>query len=207
MTTLILILVLNVAISWFNAWACGKAWNEGRQQGGLAHFMNWMGAIMSACGFTWVILICLGFIGTKIPIESQTASHPAVYLFSANMFQAALELGYVALIIPILGSGLAITMNSWFYFFKRPSFLGGAKVAYNTYAMYHNTSQAIHLLPSIFRHLGGFFGGSSSDGESDDDSGGGGLVAIIFVIGLVLCSLVMGILLTRYIVLRTARNS
>lgn len=202
---IILILVLNVLISWFNAWSCGRAWPETKQQGGLAHFMNWMGAIMAACGFTWVILIGLGYIGTKIPYQQATAEHPTIYLLSAERYLVALELGYVAIIVPVLGSGLALTLNSWAYFWRRRSFGSGAAAAYNTYAMFHNTYHAVQLLPGIFRHLGGVFGGSGSSKSSSSNDGKGFLLVI--VVGLVIASIIGGILLTRAILLASARKA
>lgn len=54
----VLIWFLNVVLSAVNAWGCGKSWTETKHAGGLAHFMNWMGAVMSASGFTWCYTIC-----------------------------------------------------------------------------------------------------------------------------------------------------
>src|SRR5690349_6837454 len=51
-----LVWVLNFAISVWNAYAVGKVWVEAKVAGGWYRFMCWMGAIMSACGFTWCYL-------------------------------------------------------------------------------------------------------------------------------------------------------
>ena len=48
-----LVWVLNFGISVWNAYAVGKVWVEARLAGGWHRFMCWMGAVMSACGFTW----------------------------------------------------------------------------------------------------------------------------------------------------------
>src|SRR4051812_10180723 len=100
MFIIILLLVVNFGISWFNAWACGKAWAEAKSAGGWPRFMTWMGAIMSASGFTWVYLILAAFgLGSAGIL-------PPEYV------QYALELGYIIIIPGILFSGLMITVDS-----------------------------------------------------------------------------------------------
>ena len=56
---LALVWLLNLAISFWNAYACGKAWAEAKFYGGWPRFMTWMGAIMAASGFSWCFLILL----------------------------------------------------------------------------------------------------------------------------------------------------
>src|SRR6266436_2256340 len=51
---LFLLLILNFAISWFNAWSVGRVWIESKMIGGLFRMTVWCGAIMSAFGFTWL---------------------------------------------------------------------------------------------------------------------------------------------------------
>jgi hypothetical protein len=55
-TLFALVWVLNFAISVWNAYAVGKVWVEARVAGGWHRLMCWIGAIMSACGFTWCYL-------------------------------------------------------------------------------------------------------------------------------------------------------
>ena len=125
--------LLNFAISWFNAWACGKSWNETKHVGGVIHFMNWMGAIMSAMGFTWCYMLFMAWLGATVPFVEQDDGTYAT-LLTPDMLEAYINLGYLVVIGPILGSGLAITCQSWYQFAKRRT-LGNAGVAgWNTFA-------------------------------------------------------------------------
>jgi hypothetical protein len=202
-----LLLILNFLISWFNAWACGKAWPESKHQGGWAHFMNWMGAIMSACGFVWCSIIVFALVGTMIPIDTKDPQH-AVYAITPQMIRAVLDLGYVIIIVPVIGSGLAITIDAWAHFYRERTFGNGAIAAYDTAAQIYNMYEAATMLPSVLSDLGSLFGGKSSDSSSSDsDSDGLSGLAIAIVILIVVCALVGGILLTRYIILSTAKSS
>jgi hypothetical protein len=57
-----LLLILNFAISWFNAWSVGRVWIESKMIGGFFQMTVWCGAIMSAYGFTWVYVTSLGVL-------------------------------------------------------------------------------------------------------------------------------------------------
>lgn len=188
---IVLVWFLNFGISWFNAWVCGKSWNESKHVGGVAHFMNWMGAIMSASGFTWCYTILAVLLGRIIPVEQADGTYaPAI---SEAVAQATLQLGYLVVIFPILGSGLAITIQAWAAFWRRRTFGNGAVAAYDTFAMAHNIYGAVRHVPEAGRGVSSFF-------KSDGDDKGKGLVLVI-VVG----ALLGGILTTRAILLASAR--
>jgi len=185
---LLLMWILNLVISIFNAWGCGKAWVYTKERGGIAHFLNWMGAIMSACGFTWCYLIPIVF-GCQWAgwIEPTYAT-------------AALELGYVVIVPAMLGSGLVITIDSWAHFVRRPGLMNGGIAAYNTFAQVRNTMNAINTLPRAISNLRGVLGGGS-DGDDNKSK------AVFLVIFLVAISLIAGVLTTRWIILSTSKNT
>lgn len=185
---ILLFFILNFAISCFNAWAVGRSWTESKHVGGWPHFMNWMGAIMAASGFTWCFLVLIG-LGVHA-----TGYLPEEYL------KGFYELGYVVIVVPVLGSGLAITIDAWAYYWKRRTFGSGAVATYDTFAQVYNTYQAAQALPGIFEHLGGLF----SFGDDDDDDVKVKLVVMMVV--LVVLSAAAGIFLTALIVRTTARN-
>lgn len=170
------LLLLNFAISFLNAWGCGRTWDETKDEGGIPHFLNWCAATMSACGFTWCYTILFAMIGAVIPITQEDGT--TAMLLDEESVQAVLELGYVVVILPVLGSGLALTVNSWNRFWQRRSLGSGVEAGYNTFAQVHNTYNAVRALPSIFDHLGEFFG----DSEKKDFRGV--LVLIIVAVGL-----------------------
>lgn len=182
-----LFFVLNLCISCFNAWSVGRSWVESKYLGGWARFMAWMGAIMSASGFTWCLLVLIG-------LGVNAAGYlPAPYL------QGFYELGYVIIIFPILGSGLAITIDAWMHFWRRRTLGGGAVVTYDTFAQIYNTYQAVEALPGIFGHLGDLFFG----GDSDDDAQGKLLGLVVLLVVLAAAG---GIFLTAMIIRTTAQS-
>ncbi len=147
---LFLLVLANFAISVFNAYSCGCSWPETKEQGGLPHFMNWMGAIMSACGFTWCYLVAAVTMGAMFDVTDEATGmiHPAV---SAHTAEIVLKLGYLVIIGPILGSGLAITLQTWAYFWRSDrSVRTGIMASYNTFAQVYNTYQAVQLCPGVF---------------------------------------------------------
>jgi hypothetical protein len=191
-----LLLILNFAISWLNAWGCGKAWNETKHVGGFAHFMNWMGAIMSACGFTWCFMFVLAFIGSALTYDPATyVIKHEWYVVTPEAVKYTLELGYMVVILPIIGSGLAITMDSWAYFYHKRTVGSGLVAGYNTLADAYNIYTAARAIPAFSEDLGKMLWGDKDDNKS------------AIVILLVAVALVGGILLTRKIILATAAST
>lgn len=188
---IVLIWLLNFVISWLNAWGCGKSWTETKHLGGMAHFMNWMGAIMSAAGFTWCYTILACFVGSQFTHEVDGQMVP--YLTSIEVTAVA-EAGYLVVIGPILGSGLAITVHSWVTFLRKRSLANAAVTGYNTFAQLYNMYEATQVIPSVTSHLSKFF--------KSDDNNSKNLVLMI-VLGAVLG----GILTTYAIISSVARHT
>jgi hypothetical protein len=185
-----LVWVLNFGISIWNAYTVGKAWAETKHHGGWPRFMAWMGAIMSASGFSWCYLIILAF----------TAHH--FEWITQQQMEAALNLGYVLLIPGVLFSGLMITLDSWAQAYRTRRIGDFGIAAYNTFAQIHNSYRALNDFGSAFRSVFDFFGSDSGDGDSDSDNKGG--IAILVVIVLVAVALLAGVLTTAYIIKRVA---
>ncbi len=181
-----LVWVLNFGISVWNAYAVGKVWVEARHENGWHRFMCWMGAIMSATGFTWCYLSFLVL----------TASY--FQWISEQQAMVALDLGYILLLPFMLFAGYAITLDSWVQAYRRGGFLNYGVAAWNTYASIHNTFSAWQNLGEAFTSLGGFFKGGRSN---DRDSEGGGIVIVIL---LVVFALLAGVLTTAVIIRRVA---
>lgn len=184
---IVLLLILNFVISFFNAWSVGRSWPDTKAVGGWPRFMAWMVAVMSACGFTWVYTIALGFIVNAMGYL------PMKYL------NGMLSLGYLMIIIPLLVSGLAMTLESWSYFWRRRTFGSGAIAGWNTFAQIYNTYEAISAIPEALGAVGSMFE------ESDGDSDSGGFFAKLAIF-LTACAAIGGILTTFAIVRITARN-
>ena len=161
---MVLLWIINFVISCFNAWGCGKSWTESKADGGFPHLLNWCGAIMSAVGFTWCYLLILGQLGANIPFEHEVNGHTvnAPYL-SADTLKVFYQLGYLAIVVPLLGSGLVITVNSWSYFWRRRTFGSAAETAWNSYAMFENIYSASYEIAESSHGVAGFFGGDSDE--------------------------------------------
>lgn len=186
--------VLNFAISWWNAYVCGKAWAESKAVGGWHRFMVWIGAIMSAAGFTWCYLI----------FEALTAYHFG--FIDAYWMGITLQLGYVILVPVILFGSYAITLDSWARAISRGGILNYGVAAYNSYATYHNTYHAVNGFGKALGNVAEAFsgGGGSSRSSSSNSKGKGEALMLLFVILLVALALIFGILTTTLIIKRTA---
>ncbi len=148
-----LLLIVNFGISWWNAYATGKVWAESKAAGGWPRAMAWAGAVMSACGFTFVYAVVLALIA------GATGYLPPQYV------QGLLELTYVIIVLPILGSGMIIWVESLMTAWRERTFGNIAGAGWNTFAQIHNTYEAATMLPGIFKHLGELF----AKGDDDDD--------------------------------------
>jgi hypothetical protein len=189
---IILVWVVNLGISVWNAYAAGKAWVETRHSGGWPRFMVWMGALMSASGFSWCYLIIL-----------VAAAHGLGYLDNDDV-ALGLRLGYILLIPGILVSGLMITIDSWARSYRTRMLVDIGRAAWNTYAQIHNTFHAIGNFDAAFGSVVDSFkskGGSSSGSDKKD-----GLVAFLVVFVLVVLALMAGALTTAVIIARAAGN-
>ena len=179
------LLVLNFAISAFNAWSVGKGMADAKAVGGWANLMIWAGGIMSASGFTWVYLIIIGFGVTSLGILDQ------------KTLEGMLSLGYLIIIFPVLGSGLMIMIDSWLHFYRERSLSTGGIMAWNTFAQAYNTYEAISAIPDAFENVFNLFGGD----DSENDSAKAKIVLIIVVFALV------GGILTTIAIARMAARS
>lgn len=187
---LILVLVVNFAISWWNAYACGKAWAETKVAGGWNRLMVWCGAVMSATGFTWCYLFLL-LLGAH-----------AFGGISEYWTGIGIQLGYVILVPGLLLGGFLITVDSWARAYREGGVLNYGVAAYNTYAQVHNTMSAISNYGDAFGNvLEAFTGGGSSKRSSSKDDVGGVIVVILVII-----ALLGGVLTTAAIISKTAAS-
>jgi hypothetical protein len=183
--------ILNLGISLWNAYAVGKCWVEAKHAGGWPRFMAWMGAVMSASGFTWCYLLLLALVAWWLEWLTPEA------------IGVMINLGYVLLIPGILFSGLMITVDSWARAYRERTLGSFGTAAYNTFAQIHNTYYAVRDFGQALRSVTGFFRDSGkSRGGSDRDNSG----AVVLVVILVLLALFGGILTTAAIIQRVAAS-
>lgn len=179
----LLLLLVNFIISWYNASSVGKVWVEAKVIGGFTYFMTLMGAVMSAIGFTWVYVTVLALL------------LGALGKISSDAVQGILSLGYLLIIIPLLGSGLAIMVSSLITAWKQRTFGNVAVAGYNTIAQAYNSYSAIQTIPSALSTVVNLFGGKKSKNTTT-------LVVILVVIG----AIFGGILTTYAIIASTIKK-
>ncbi len=185
---LIIVWVINFAISWWNARTVGLSWVETKAMGGFTRFMAWMGAIMSASGFTWCYLIILLLGGHYIePLFLKEGQQPVL---NDEAVLAGFSLGYLIIIPGVLFSGLMIWVDSVAQAWKKRSFGNIATASWNTFAKIHNTYSAMRGMPEAFGRVSKFFSGKG------DSKGKGALFIVMFVV----LALISGILTTWAII-------
>lgn len=189
MALVIILFIVNFLISAFNAWSVGRGWAESKAAGGFARFMSWCGAIMSASGFTWCYTIVLAYLFHQLPGK---------YHLPDKYFIGMLDLGYLVVIVPIIGSGIAITVQSWMYFWRERTFVGGAVAGWNTFADIYNIYEATQAIPESLSFLSGLFEGK------DDDEDKNFLLSLM--IALVALSVIGGIVTTTLIIRTVVKN-
>ena len=188
MQTLIVIALVfwNLFVSWLNAWGVGRSWNEVKAVGGWPKFLAYCTAVMSACGFTWCYSVVLGMIAWGL-VQPQYHKY----------IEVVFEMTYLAIIVPVLGAGLAMTVESWRRVWQSRTFGDGAVAVYNTFAQFYNTYEAVTETPALFDNIKNFF---SSDSSDDDEE------AKLLVLLLVVLCLLAGVVTTAAIIKHTARS-
>lgn len=189
---LVLILALNFAVSWWNARACGRAWVESKAVGGMVRFLVWCGAVQSAIGFSSVFLFPLVFMAN--------AAFPQY--FTDEYVKAAVNLWYITVIFPALGSGLTITIESWIAAYRDHSLMNIGRAAYNTLAQAHNTINAIESVGPAFRAVADVFSSALSGRGSAKDKAA--TIGLLIAMLLVVTALAAGIILTATLIHRYA---
>jgi len=143
------LLVWNFGISWLNCWFVGKTWAESKAVGGWVRLVTYAAAVMGACGFIWCNLLVVGFLAS-----THAGILPHKYQLTDPYLELLWNIGYAIIIFPILGSGLAIWIDSVKQAYKNRDGLSIGVAAYNTFAMANNTYEAAKFLPTVFEKIG-----------------------------------------------------
>lgn len=179
---LFVLLVINFAISWWNAWAAGRGWTEVKEIGGWPRIVTWCAVIMAACGFSWVFLT----IETMIVYS--------LGYFEPTEVEAMFNLGYLIIIFPVIGSGLGLWAHSLIVAYKKRSFGTLGVAGWNTYAQVHNIYSVAKHAPGAIESVLKVFGKSKSGRQA---------IALILLVVLALGG---GVLTTITIVRKADRD-
>lgn len=145
---LFFVLLLNVALSYWNAVVSGTAWREANALGGWGKALVWCAAIQSVIGFSsaYIFLVAIAVGG--------------------HFGHTVLSLWYLLIIIPALGTGLVIMINSWIEAYRERSLSAMAVAGWNTFSQASNTYNASSGIGEAFSNVGDFFGSSDSDDDA-----------------------------------------
>jgi hypothetical protein len=181
---IVILWIVNLGISVWNAVAAGRAWPETQHAGGFQRILAWAVAIMSAAGFTWCYLTVLSLLGVSLGLVSNS---------SAN---AMLAFGYVIVAPAVVAAGAVILLDSWGAAYRRRTLGNVAAAGYNTFAEVYNGYHAVRGLGPAFQQVLGTF-----RGRDRDDVGLSGIL-----LGLVLVVFFAGILTTWLIIEHVAAS-
>lgn len=180
---IIFTMLLNGIISFWNAKVAGEVWAESKGLGGSIRTLTWCAAIQSVIGFSYIYITILVYV-------IQT-----FHVVSSSGLQFMTSLSYLFLIIPLLGTGLIITLHSWIQVSREKSLCSMGIAAWNTFAITYNTYHAIQTIGPAFtmtkEGLTNIFSDSDSDGDDKDDD--------MLVLALVILALLAGVLTTKII--------
>ncbi len=179
MALAVILWLVNLGISIWNAYAVGKAWVESKNAGGFSQLVAWAGAIMSALGFTWCYLTLLSVLGAGLG------------WWSSDVADGALSLGYIIIVLGVLSSGAVIMLDSWASAYRKHSFANLGVAGYNTFAEAYNAYNAVSGLPAAFHEVVASLRG----GDHDRSVGPIGVI-----VGLVLIVLFGGVMTTWMII-------
>ena len=133
-----LMLVVNFAIAWLNCWSCGRSWAESKALGGWVRLLTWCGAVQAAVGFSSVAGALIGAVAMHLGYLPPLAA------------AQAMDLWYLLIIVPVLGSGLILMIESWIHVCRERTLSNMTEAAWNTYAQIHNTYGALQGMGSAF---------------------------------------------------------
>lgn len=105
---------------------------------------------------------------------------------------AAGSLWYLLVIIPVLGSGLIVTIQSWILAFRERTLRKMSVATWNSYAQIYNTAGAIDGIGDAFGAVVDLFTPRDSDDSSD--------ALVRLVIGIVTLALAGGVVLTAVLI-------
>ena len=174
------LLLVTVAISYWNARVAGLVWVETQAVGGFIRTVVWSAAIQSVLGFSLL---------TIIPIMSLLPDDWVGTKLVTGLFSLVIILG-------VWSTGCIITIYSWIEYYREKSLAGLSVASYNSFATAYNTFQ---LVDDLVEAIGGVFSVVADIFDFDDEDWPVALVVII-VFMILAVTFGAGILFTRAII-------
>lgn len=154
----VLLIGLNLFISFWNANVVGRFWSERRNLPTSYRVLQWCGVIMAVCGFFYCYVTILTAIMAGLnlfPILGQALFKVEISSDDvATLVEFITSLSYLIVIVPVLGTGMIIMVNSWIVAYRRRDLASIGIGIYNTGAQIHNLVNAVRYVPQATRSLG-----------------------------------------------------
>jgi hypothetical protein len=108
----------------------------------------------------------------------------------------------MTIVFPMIGAGLAITIESWVAVYRDASLLRLSNAAWNTFAQIHNTARAVQSMGGAFSAVSDAFASAFNLSSDSNDDGAVSVAIVGLMIMLVVVSLALfgGILITAAII-------
>lgn len=198
MILLVAVLLLNTLISIWNCYVVGTAWKDVMAMGKpFDKVLLWSGVIQAGIGFSMPILIGLGWL--TVGLLTSGAKPELTPAEGAQLMQWIFSFWYVAVIFPILGTGLAIWIHSVQVAMERRDFASIAAAGWNSFAQISNTVSAVSNLGGALGDVGEMFGAL----KGGDSKGKAAVLAIILVIIALVGGFMIAFALVRFFADRT----
>lgn len=170
----LLVFVVNPIIAYFNAYTVGKYWKDIQYSSVWQKTISISALIQSVAGFSMPILGILLFIGfiTKFLTKTQ--------------IDLGIDLLWISIIVPVVGSGILITIDSIKQAIKERSFTSGAVAAWNLGTTIENIFNMVSNFGSVITDI------KNKSDEEDDASN----LIIVGMVGLALLLSVGGTVLS-----------
>ncbi len=138
---LVLLILLNLGVSFWNAYKSGAILTECKFVGWRMQLVTYCGLMMSVCGFTWVYATLVAKAGAGLGIMHK------------DHCEAVCSLGRLVIIMPTLGCGLSIWAHSMARAYRVQNFGNVALASWNTVARARNAWVARYQGPTLTHNL------------------------------------------------------
>jgi hypothetical protein len=135
------LLAFNIVISYLNARAVGPVWRQRHTADWLSWGLIWSAAIQATIGFSMPILV------------GEVAILHVLGLIGPAVIKATFSLWYLGVIVPVIGTGLIITVHSIVTAWRERNFVNIATAGYNTAATASNLAQMPSGIGSALSNL------------------------------------------------------
>lgn len=169
--SVILIFVVNPVIAYWNAKTAGNIWNTVSTASTWEKLLVISALVQSVVGFSMPSLGVLLFLGYMFK------------LLTMNQIYLGVDLMWISVIVPLVGTGLIITVQSVKDAIKERSLASGGVALWNVGASIENIIDMVSNFGSVIKDIS-----KRSDDEDDSQN--------IVIVGIVVLSLCMGALFT-----------